>query len=188
MHLWRRRPGFDPLAGKILWRREEQPTPVFLPRVFYGQRSLGAIVPGVTNSWTRLGDQPFKAFWWRSLFTCLLVTHTAAFVKWLLKTLPLFNVLFAISWLNLSSFSISWVQVLLSVFCVTNTFSQPTTHLSVSLKVSFNIFVFILLFPSASYLFSFAFGRLVKNIVIFHLVSFIAILIVCFCYVLLVVA
>ena len=35
-----RRPGFDPWVGKIPWRREWQPTPVFLPGKFYGQRSL----------------------------------------------------------------------------------------------------------------------------------------------------
>ena len=34
------RPGFDPWVGKIPWRREWLPTPVFLPREFHGQRSL----------------------------------------------------------------------------------------------------------------------------------------------------
>ena len=34
------RPGFDPWVGKIPWRRKWQPTPVFLPREFHGQRSL----------------------------------------------------------------------------------------------------------------------------------------------------
>ena len=34
------RHGFDPLVGKILWRRTQQPTPVFLPGESYGQRSL----------------------------------------------------------------------------------------------------------------------------------------------------
>ena len=33
-------PGFDPWVGKIPWRREWQPTPVFLPGEFHGQRSL----------------------------------------------------------------------------------------------------------------------------------------------------
>ena len=33
------RPEFDPWVGKIPWRREWQPTPVFLPREFHGQRS-----------------------------------------------------------------------------------------------------------------------------------------------------
>ena len=31
---------FDPWVMKIPWRREWLPTPVFLPREFYGQRSL----------------------------------------------------------------------------------------------------------------------------------------------------
>ena len=32
IHLQSRRCGFDPQIGKIPWRREWQPTPVFLPR------------------------------------------------------------------------------------------------------------------------------------------------------------
>ena len=32
-------------VGKILWRREQQPTPVFLPREFGGQRSLAGYSP-----------------------------------------------------------------------------------------------------------------------------------------------
>ena len=35
-----RRLGFDPWVGKIPWRREWQPTPVFLPGKSHGQRSL----------------------------------------------------------------------------------------------------------------------------------------------------
>ena len=31
-----RRPGFSPWVGKIPWRREWQPTPIFLPREFHG--------------------------------------------------------------------------------------------------------------------------------------------------------
>ena len=34
------RPGFDPWVGKIPWRRKWQPTPVFLPGKFHGQRNL----------------------------------------------------------------------------------------------------------------------------------------------------
>ena len=30
------RPGFDPWVGKIPWRRERLPTPVFWPREFHG--------------------------------------------------------------------------------------------------------------------------------------------------------
>ena len=34
-----RRPGFNPPVRKIPWRRKWQPTPVFLPGKFHGQRS-----------------------------------------------------------------------------------------------------------------------------------------------------
>ena len=34
------RPGFDLWLGKIPWRREQLPTPVFWPGDFHGQRSL----------------------------------------------------------------------------------------------------------------------------------------------------
>ena len=35
-----RRPGFSPWVREIPWRRKWQPTPVFLPGEFHGQRSL----------------------------------------------------------------------------------------------------------------------------------------------------
>ena len=42
------RSGFDPwVVGKIPWRRERLPTPVFWPREFHGMYS-----PGVAKSWT----------------------------------------------------------------------------------------------------------------------------------------
>ena len=40
-----RRPGFNPWLRKILWRRAWQPTPVFLPGEFHGQRSLVGYIP-----------------------------------------------------------------------------------------------------------------------------------------------
>ena len=40
-----RRPGFDPWVGKIPWTKEWQPTPVFLPGEFHGQRSLVGYSP-----------------------------------------------------------------------------------------------------------------------------------------------
>ena len=35
-----RKPRIDPWVGKIVWRREWQPTSVFLPGKSHGQRSL----------------------------------------------------------------------------------------------------------------------------------------------------
>ena len=43
---------FNPWVGKIPWRRKWQPTPVFLPGKFHGQRSL-ATVHGVAKCRTR---------------------------------------------------------------------------------------------------------------------------------------
>ena len=39
------RPGLDPWAGKIVWRRKWQPTPVLLPGKSHGQRSLVSYSP-----------------------------------------------------------------------------------------------------------------------------------------------
>ena len=49
-------PGFNPWIGKIPWRREWQPTPVFLPGEFHGQ-IMGSQIVGHdwatrTNEWT----------------------------------------------------------------------------------------------------------------------------------------
>ena len=40
-----RRPRFNPWVEKIPWRREQLPTPVFLPRESQGQRSLVGYSP-----------------------------------------------------------------------------------------------------------------------------------------------
>ena len=49
-----RRPGFDPRAGKIPWRRERLPTPVIWPGEFHGLYS-----PWGQKCWTRLSDCHF---------------------------------------------------------------------------------------------------------------------------------
>ena len=54
------RPGFYPWVGKNPWRRERQPTPVFWPGEFHGQRSLA--VHGVSLSLTRPSDIHFDFF------------------------------------------------------------------------------------------------------------------------------
>ena len=45
--LQRGRPGFDPWVGKSSSRKEWQPTPVFLPGEFHGQRSLVSYSPHI---------------------------------------------------------------------------------------------------------------------------------------------
>ena len=51
-----RRPGFNPWVGKSPWRREWQPNPGLLPEESHGQRSLAAIVLGISKSQTQLSD------------------------------------------------------------------------------------------------------------------------------------
>ena len=52
---WRcKRHGFHPSVGKIPWKREWQPTPVFLPGESHGRGAWQATVHGVTQSRTRL--------------------------------------------------------------------------------------------------------------------------------------
>ena len=54
IHLQCGRPGFNPRVGKIPWRRERLPTPVFWPGEFHGLYS-----PWVAKSWTQLSDFHF---------------------------------------------------------------------------------------------------------------------------------
>ena len=52
--LQHRRGRFNPWVGKILWRREWQPTPVSLLENSHRQRSLMGYGPWGHKSWTRL--------------------------------------------------------------------------------------------------------------------------------------
>ena len=47
---------FDPWVGKSPWRRIWQPTPVFLPGKFHGQRSLVGYTPLSCKRFTGLND------------------------------------------------------------------------------------------------------------------------------------
>ena len=55
-----RRPEFDPWVGKMPWRRERLPTPVFRPEEFHE-----CIVHGVTKSWIPLSGFHFHFQRWR---------------------------------------------------------------------------------------------------------------------------
>ena len=50
------RPGFDPWVGKILWRREGLPTPVFWPGESHGWRSLAGYGPCSHRAGPQLSD------------------------------------------------------------------------------------------------------------------------------------
>ena len=65
----------DPWVGKIPWRREWQPTPVFLPRESHGRRSLAGYTP-----W---GHKEFDTTF---LFPplCEIHTHTCKYMMYIL--------------------------------------------------------------------------------------------------------
>ena len=60
-----KRHGFDPWVGKIPWRREWQPTPVFLLGESHGQGAWRATVHGFTTSQTQLKQL--------SMHTCMFI-------------------------------------------------------------------------------------------------------------------
>ena len=64
IHLQSGRPGFQPCVGKIPWRRDRLPTPVFLPGESHGQRSLVGCNPWGckkldTTEWLTLLPLPY---------------------------------------------------------------------------------------------------------------------------------
>ena len=73
-----------PWVGKIPWRREWLPTPIFLPGEFHGQRSLADYSPQSlkelnTTEWLSLSLLSFLSFWPMFLAGRLIVSKTSAF-------------------------------------------------------------------------------------------------------------
>ena len=58
-----RRPRFGPGVGKIPWRKEWLPTPVFLSGKFHGQRSLAGCSPGGSKE-SDMTETEHKKTWW----------------------------------------------------------------------------------------------------------------------------
>ena len=56
------RHGFNPWIRKIPWRRQWQPTPVFLPGEFHDRGAWQATVRRVTKSWTWLKQLSLHAY------------------------------------------------------------------------------------------------------------------------------
>ena len=63
-----RRPGFYPWVGKIPWRREWLPIPVFLPGKFHEQRSLTGYSPWGCKEWDMTERLTLSLFIWTKDF------------------------------------------------------------------------------------------------------------------------
>ena len=101
-----RRPRFDPWVGKISWRRKWQPTPVFLPGISHGQRSLAGYSPGVAKSQTYwaaslslsyihtliLGACEYHLSWQKGFSRCDKVKDfEMGRLFWIIQTCPKYN-------------------------------------------------------------------------------------------------
>ena len=61
-HLQCRRPGFDPWVGKVPWRRERLPTPVFWPGEFHGLYGPWGHKELDMTEWLTLSLSPLNGF------------------------------------------------------------------------------------------------------------------------------
>ena len=74
----------NPWVGKVPWRREWQPTPVFLPGKSHGQRSLAGY--GITKSWTQLSTHSRFDYYLDPIFSppensCVCYVSSNCFLK-----------------------------------------------------------------------------------------------------------
>ena len=64
------RPGFDPWVGKIPWRRERLPTPVFWPAEFHGLYSPWGCKESDMTEWLKILGLPLWLSWQRIHLQC----------------------------------------------------------------------------------------------------------------------
>ena len=96
------RPGLDPWVGKIPWRKEWQPTPVFLPGESHGQK----ILAGCST-----GSQRVRHNWVTNTFILpsfpLSNTIRYSFVWFLSVSIIILRFVFATSLINISFFPLA---------------------------------------------------------------------------------
>ena len=76
------KPRFDPWVKKILWRREWQPTPVFMPGEFHGQRTLVGYSPWLHRE-LEMTEQLTLTFHFVCVCVCVCVCEHAHNCAWL---------------------------------------------------------------------------------------------------------
>ena len=114
-----RGPGFDPLVGKIPWRREWQPTSIFLPEEFHGQKSLAGYSPWgcrIRHDWV---TNTFIFIFLSCTSRALLIIRIKKFFKtcWISTCLILYNIpllcqtLPWVPWHQLTSLAVQWPRL-----------------------------------------------------------------------------
>ena len=87
---------FDPWVGKIPWRRDWQPTPVFVPEEFCGQRSLVGYSPWVAQSrtwlkWLSMHCIPILWLVFSKHFVMIILYRIFIFTKWVFFSYTVWN-------------------------------------------------------------------------------------------------
>ena len=136
IHLSSRRHGSDPWVRKIPWRRKWQPTPVFLPRKFLGQRSLVGYSP-----W---GHNESDTTWWLNhhcrkrrpvlpISNCICLIFLLVFTHSLLKVCGasanhFFRILLASTYFSILLLSTFYILVIASYFWGQKSISYLLLH------------------------------------------------------------
>ena len=145
-----RRPRFDPRVGKIPWRRQWQPIPVFSPGKSHGQRGL---VGYSSRGCKRVGLhwQLNSDSWWWSSFHCIISHFYIFFEKIFIQVLLIFqlNCLLLLSLYILDTRS-------LSELCFANSFSRSEAVFLLSWQCPFAAQKFSIYMKSTLSTFSFA--------------------------------
>ena len=93
------RPEFNPWVGKIPWRREGLPTPIFVPREFHGQRSQAGYSPMCHKEQTQLSD--FHSPWlYCSVLPIVLLSLLLHSVGWTLTAHMTTGIPLKIHWMG----------------------------------------------------------------------------------------
>ena len=93
------RPQFHPWVGKIPWRREGLPTPIFVPREFHGQRSQAGYSPMCHKEQTQLSD--FHSPWlYCSVLPIVLLSLLLHSVGWTLTAHMTTGIPLKIHWMG----------------------------------------------------------------------------------------
>ena len=106
-----RRPGFSPWVGKILWRRNWNPIPVFLPRKSHGQRNLAGHSPwGHKRAGHYLVNKPsnHQVRKWR-LTEIKYFSKSCTALLWLLRTKPILSCFTQVEFEMAAESSSNWI-------------------------------------------------------------------------------
>ena len=122
-----RRPTIDPWVRKIPWKREWQPTPLFLPGESHGQRSL----VGYTSLGSQRGGHDLASNTW---VTCRVIRNVGSGYRYTNPVSPLRTKVVLGQWLTSSCFCILVYIIIVHWFVFLSTLSKKPIYLFIFLN------------------------------------------------------